>query len=166
MSSITIIKLDHHGVEKIRYEGRVLARDDCTVTLEAFFTRPTMALGYVTLKTGDRFVEHFYSDCWYNVFAIYDGDDGAFKGWYCNVTRPAIITDGEVRAEDLALDVFVSPEGKIAVLDEDEFEELGLSSEEEAKAREAVEELLSWAREMNGPFATNPNINLQVHSAE
>ncbi len=150
---ITVHKLDHSGREKLSYTGMLLQQDESSVMLEAFFRRETMPLGYVTLKPGDRFVEHFYADRWYNVFAIYDVDTGEFKGWYCNVTRPAEITDGHVRAEDLELDVFVSPDWMITLLDEAEFNALGLSTEESASARAGLEELLRLAKERTGPFA-------------
>ena len=153
---IVVHKLDHAGREKLSYSGRVLRRGESSVVVEAFFSRETMELNYVTLKPGDRFVERFYGDRWYNVFAIYDADNGAFKGWYCNVTRPAEISDGHVRAEDLELDMFVSPDGVITLLDEAEFEALGLSSEESASARAGLEELLRLARERDGPFGEPP----------
>ena len=90
--TITILKLDHHGREVWRYPGRVLARDAHTIRLEGFYNRDDATVGYAVFKRGDRLVETFYSDRWYNVFAVYDRDDGALKGWYCNVTRPAIPT--------------------------------------------------------------------------
>jgi hypothetical protein len=56
-------------------------------------------------------VETFYSDRWYNVFEIYDRDDGKFKGWYCNIGYPAVIEKDTVSYIDLALDLWVSAEG-------------------------------------------------------
>lgn len=134
----------------IAYDGVLVERTATRVVLEATFTRGPMALGYVTLALGDRFVEYFFTDRWYNVFAIYDGEDGAFKGWYCNVTRPAEVeADGEanlvVRAVDLALDYFRQPGGAEFVLDEDEFSALPLTAEERAAARAALEELRAMA---------------------
>ena len=149
---ITVHKLDHTGAEKIAYTGKVLERTENMVVLEAHFARERMELGYVTLTTGDRFVEYFYSDRWYNVFAIYDAADGSFKGWYCNITRPATITEDSIRAEDLALDYFVQPSGKEFVLDEDEFAELPLTAEEAAAARAALKELRALAAKREGPF--------------
>lgn len=150
---ITVHKLDHKGQEIISYGGRVLRRNERSVVLEAFFDRESMALGYVTLKTGDRFVEHFYADRWYNVFAIFDSGDQAFKGWYCNLTRPAEITKDHVRAADLALDVFISPSGEITLLDEDEFEALELEPHEADSARAGLAELLRLAHGRAGPFS-------------
>ena len=77
-----------------QYDGQVLRREPNAVVLEAFFNRPDMPFMDVTLKENDRFVETFYTDRWYNIFEIYDRDDGKRKGWYCNVGKPAVLTDG------------------------------------------------------------------------
>ena len=152
-NAMTVHKLNHASEETLSYPGRVLARDQRSVILEAFFNREPMELGYVTLKPGDRFVEYFYSDRWYNVFTIYDADDGQLKGWYCNITRPAAIAEGSVRAEDLALDYFVQPAGREFILDEDEFVTLPLPPEEVRAARAALAELQALAAQRAGPFA-------------
>jgi protein associated with RNAse G/E len=123
------------------YDGTVLRRESNFVVLEAFFNRPDMPFMDVVFKQNDRFVETFYNDCWYNIFEIYDRDDGQIKGWYCNVGKPAVIEDGVVSYVDLALDLWVSINGKQAVLDEDEFEKLGLDAELRAKALAGLEEL-------------------------
>jgi hypothetical protein len=153
---IIIHKHNHLGQETFRYPAYLLARAENAITVEAIFHREPMELGYVSLTPGDRFVEHFYSDRWYNVFAIYSAGDGALKGWYCNVTRPAIIGDGDVRADDLALDYFVQPSGKEFILDEEEFAALPLAEEERAQARAALAELRTLAAQRAGPFALSP----------
>ena len=151
-NDIIVRKLNLEGEEKINYPGRVLERTASAVVLEAFFSRERMELGYVTLKPGDRFVEYFYADRWYNVFVIYDVDDGRLKGWYCNITRPAIIAGGEVSAVDLELDLWIEPDGRAQVLDEDEFAALPLAPGEAAAARAALDELRALAAERAGPF--------------
>jgi len=60
---------------------------------------------------------------------------------YCNVCRPAVLTDGAVSYVDLALDLWVSADGKQTVLDEDEFNDLLLSDSERGKALDALAEL-------------------------
>ena len=139
--TLTVYKLDHHGREVWRYPARVLARDDLSIRLEGFYNRDDTVVGYAVFKRGDRLVETFYSDRWYNVFAVYDRDDGALKGWYCNITRPAKITGDAVSSDDLALDVWVSPDGAVRVLDEEEFAALALSDGECDAARRAVEQI-------------------------
>ena len=144
--TITVYKLDHHGRELWRYPARVLARDAHSIRLEGFFNRDDTPVGPAVFKRGDRLVETFYSDRWYNVFAVYDRDDGALKGWYCNITRPATITDEAVSGDDLALDVWVSPDGAATVLDEEEFAALELGEDERDAARQALGQIIELAR--------------------
>lgn len=123
------------------YEGDELRRDDTSVVLAALFTRDDMPFQDVVFKKGDRFVEYYYSDRWYNIFAIYDRDDGQVKGWYCNVGKPAVIEDGIVSYVDLALDLWVSADGTQTILDEDEFAALELTDELRTSALAGLNEL-------------------------
>lgn len=124
-----ILKKNLAGEVTWQYEGSVVRRDENSVTIEALFNRDDTPFMEIVLKRNDRFVETFYTDKWYNVFEIYDRDDGMLKGWYCNITKPAMIEDGVVSYIDLALDLWVSADGRQTVLDEDELAELNLSEE-------------------------------------
>lgn len=150
-NEITVYKLDVDGREVWRYPATVLTRTRDHVRLQAAFNRDDMDLGYTTFKRGDRFIEYFYSDRWYNIFVVYDRDDGALKGWYCNVCRPAQITETAVRCDDLALDVWVGPDGRTHVLDEDEFAALPLDETERRNGREALDKLLEMAQHSQLP---------------
>ena len=138
---IKVQKKNPAGEVLIEYEGEELKRDENSITLEALFTRDDMPFMDVVFKKGDRFVEYYYSDRWYNIFAVYDRDDGQIKGWYCNVGMPAVIADGVVSYVDLALDLWISADGRQTVLDEDEFEELNLDAGLRADALNGLEEL-------------------------
>jgi len=148
---ITIRKLDHAGHQVTAYPGQVLRRDGPTIVLRTFWRRAAMDLGYVLLEPGDRWTEYFYTDRWYNVFEIHAADD-SLKGWYCNITRPARITAREVVAEDLALDLWVAPDGETRLLDEDEFAALSLSPAEREAAQNALTKLQTMAAQKTPPF--------------
>ena len=138
---IKVQKKNPAGDVTVEYEGDVLQRDENSVTVEALFTREDMPFMDVVFKKRDRFVEHYYSDRWYNIFAIHDRDDGKVKGWYCNIGKPAEIEDGVVSYVDLALDLWVSVNGDQTVLDEDEFEKLELSEDLRSGALRGLKEL-------------------------
>ena len=138
---ITVLKKNLADEVTWQYEGVVVRREPNAVILEALFNRPDMPFMDIVLKQNDRFVETFYSDRWYNIFEIYDRDNGQVKGWYCNVGLPAVIEDGVVSYVDLALDLWVSTEGKQTVLDEDEFAALDLNAELRGAALQGLEEL-------------------------
>lgn len=148
---VTVYKLDEEGRVVWHYPARVLAYDETSIRLEAFFDRPRVDLGPVALEEGDRFIETFYSERWYNVFAVYGRKKGRFKGWYCNICRPAKIGEKDVRCEDLALDVWVDARGEITLLDEDAFATLRISTIEREQAKDALREVLQMASERSLP---------------
>ncbi|MFQ3536523.1 MAG: DUF402 domain-containing protein, partial [Aggregatilineales bacterium] len=136
---ITVRKILPDGSEAMRYSGRVLERTALSITIEAFFSRPDVPLPYVTFRRGDRLIERFYTNRWYNIFELYDVSGGHLKGWYCNIARPALIDADNILWFDLALDVWLSPAGDVLVLDEDEFAELALDEATRRAALSAVD---------------------------
>jgi len=138
---IKVQKKNPAGEVTYEYEGVLLSRDETSITLEALFDRADVPFMGVVFKTGDRFVEYYYTDRWYNIFAVYDFEDEKIKGWYCNIGKPAVIDDGIVSYVDLALDLWVSTDGRQTVLDEDEFEALELNEELRAGALKGLNEL-------------------------
>jgi len=138
---IKVQKKNPIGEVTYEYEGDLLGRDGTSITIEALFDRADLPFMGVVLKTGDRFVEYYFLDRWYNIFEIHDRDDDKVKGWYCNVTEPAVIEDGVVSYVDLALDLWVSVNGTQTILDEDEFEELKLNEELQAGALKGLDDL-------------------------
>lgn len=144
---ITFHKRNTHGEIVWSYDGQLLERGDHFVRAEALFNRDDMPFQDTTLKRGDRFVEIFFTDRWYNIFEIFDRDNGARKGWYCNIGKPAVwdSTD-EVSYVDLALDLWVSADGRQVVLDEDEFAALPLDETTRQLALAGLQALqkMSW----------------------
>jgi uncharacterized protein len=151
-ASITVIKRDPAGREVIRYAGTLLEKDAGSICLEARFNRPDMPFMGTTLKHGDRFVETYFFDRWFNLFEIHDRDDDALKGWYCNVGKPAVFESEDCLAYvDLALDVWMTPQGRQTVLDEDEFAALTLDASTRRKARQALAELQAYLEKQFDP---------------
>jgi predicted RNA-binding protein associated with RNAse of E/G family len=145
---ITVRKRDEHGQLAWEYTGQILERGENFVTFEARFNRPDTPFQGTILKHDDRFIETFYTDRWYNIFEIHDRDDDSLKGWYCNVGRPAVWDAPDtISYEDLALDLWITPDGTQSVLDELEFEHADLDAPTRAHALQALAEL-------RGLFAT------------
>ena len=132
-----------------QYDSEVLRRDETSITVEAFFNRDDMPFQEIILKRNDRFVETFFTDKWYNIFEIYDRDDGKLKGWYCNITKPAVIEDDSVSYVDLALDLWISADGEQTILDEDELEELKLSEDLKENVYAGLQELQAYFKSKN-----------------
>jgi hypothetical protein len=152
--SVTVHKLNERGQQLLEYSGSLVSQGGNCLVLEAFFEPEELDLCGVRLRRGDRFVETYYTDRWYNIFTIYDRDNGRLKGWYCNITRPARISPAgdHVYAEDLALDLIVFPHGRWMVVDEEEFAALSLTLEERQQALGALADLQAKVVRREGPF--------------
>ncbi len=150
--TVTVHKLDADGNQVWQYTGHFLSRTPTEWTLEASFGRALAQVGDLTMIAGDRFVETFYADRWYNVFAVHDGRSGQLKGWYCNLARPARLEGSHLRQEDLALDLVVYPDGRTEVHDREEFEALALPEDERASVEAGLLELKALALAGQGPF--------------
>lgn len=141
VTRIKVQKKNLAGEITYAYDGVLLNRDEHSITIEALFDRADMPFVDTVLKTGDRFVEYYYDDRWYNIFEVHDRDDERIKGWYCNVCKPASFEVSLISFVDLALDLWVSPDGRQTVLDEDEFEALNLDQELRAGALQGLQDL-------------------------
>lgn len=149
---VTIIKANHRGEDVFSYRGRLVYRDaEHLVALCPWPGESSVDLGAFAIGPGDTFVEFYYAVEWFNVFAIYDSA-GRFKGWYCNITRPAKVTDGHIRWHDLVLDLLVLPDGTQQVLDHDEWVEMDPPEALRAQAETALERLQDWVRAARHPF--------------
>ncbi|GAB4500373.1 MAG: hypothetical protein OHK003_20350 [Anaerolineales bacterium] len=142
-----ILKKNLAGEVTWQYDSEVLHRDETSITVEAFFNRDDMPFQEIVLKRNDRFVETFFTDKWYNIFEIYDRDDCKLKGWYCNITKPAVIQDESISYVDLALDLWVSANGRQMILDEDELDELKLGEELKKNVYAGLQELQEYFKE-------------------
>ncbi len=141
MTEIFVRKLDWQGREVWRYPARVLRRDAHLALLEAFFDREDWSVGGTVLRRGDCFQEAYFFDRWYNIFAIRGGADGRLKGYYCNIGKPAVWEGTALSYVDLALDLWVTPDGVMHVLDEDEFAALPLDASMRTRALQALSAL-------------------------
>ncbi|MFF8954651.1 DUF402 domain-containing protein [Streptomyces sp. NPDC014894] len=144
------IRLVKAGVTKIRYPAELVADDGVRAVVRAPWAGEGVRdFGFVRFEPGDVFTEHYWRDRWYAVKEVRTGE-GALKGWYCDIARPARLTAGELSVEDLDLDLWVSADGsRVLRLDEDEFAASGLPErdpEAAARAVAALDELEALAR--------------------
>jgi hypothetical protein len=144
-----IIKKNHKDEVTWEYESKLISREENFAIVEALFDRDDLPFQEIVLKRNDRFVETFYTDKWFNIFEIYDRDDGKIKGWYCNIAKPAEISENEIAYSDLILDLWVNAEGKQVVLDEDELNELNVDEELRKKIYASLDELQDYFKLKN-----------------
>jgi hypothetical protein len=142
------------GRTKIRYPAQLLGDDGTRIAVRAPWAGDTTRdFGFVRFESGDTFTEYYWRDRWYSVKEVRDAR-GALKGWYCDITRPAVLSGAELVVEDLDLDLWRSADGTdVRRLDEDEFAESGLAGrdpEAAAAAMAALDELEALA--LRGDF--------------
>jgi len=154
MCTLTVIKRNIQGQETWRYCGEPLHQEPNRVVLEAYFEREDMEFHGMSLLKGDRFIETYYTDRWYNVFEIRARDDDHLRGWYCNITRPAVIDEWSVSYIDLALDLLVFPDGRQIVLDVEEFDALDLPEAQRLNAWAALKQLKSYFKALQSETIT------------
>ena len=130
---LTIVKRNEAGQDVATYPGTVVKSTAPApwIEIEAIWTIPYLEPeGGLAFRPGDIMREFFSPQHPYNAFAVY-APDGEIKGWYGNVTYPAVLEDEESEAprlvwQDLYLDVVLLLNGAMSLLDEDELVESGL----------------------------------------
>jgi hypothetical protein len=127
------------GRTKIRYAAELLGDDGTRIAVRAPWAGDGVRdFGFVRFERGDVFTEYYWRDRWYAVKEVRDAE-GALKGWYCDITRPATLSGTELLVEDLDLDLWRSADGgDVLRLDEDEFTASGLAERDPEAASAAV----------------------------
>ena len=151
----TVVKVRPDGVEATRYAGTQIAAPTGWIAVRAGWVHGRLDLGYLVFEPDDWLDEYFALERPYNAFALHRAN-GAFVGWYCNVTHPTSVDARTIVWHDLFVDIIVYPDGRTLVLDEDELADSGLEHSDPAlhtlilKARE---DLLRLAAVRAYPFS-------------
>ncbi|MEM8532600.1 MAG: DUF402 domain-containing protein [Chloroflexota bacterium] len=160
MRILTVHLLKPDSDKNITYCGELVTDESDHILIHARWEKPSLELGYMTFETGDHFYEHYYTNRWFSIFEIRSATQ-QLKGWYCNVARPVRIEGDVLYSEDLALDLFVSPDRQTCLrLDEDEFEALGLAVSDPTTHQAALlafAELEQMATQGLPPFDSSPS---------
>jgi len=141
MKSIKICKQDYLGRDVWQYSGTLVEVNESKIVIEAYFDREDTPVDKMVIRQGDKFIETYYSNQWFNIYEIQDQRSGNVKAWYCNISYPAEISKDSVVFRDLVLDLLVYPDGAQVVLDMDEFEALSITGDLRQQALQALEQL-------------------------
>ena len=153
--AVTVRKLSSAGAPVFAYPGVIAEALPNGVRLDASWTRDEMALGYTTFAPGDHFIEWFFADRWYNIMEVRQVHEAGerLKGWYCNISYPAEFAVASVSYRDLALDLWVAPDGAQMTLDEDEFAaDPAIDAPARTAALAALEQLRALVARRAAPF--------------
>ncbi|HVA90982.1 MAG TPA: DUF402 domain-containing protein [Chloroflexota bacterium] len=155
MSVVTVRKHDWRGSFRYAWSGWMVDRTADHLMIEAIWDGPgEPRVGEITFTRGDRFLEYYYPGRGYAIWQI-ARPDGSLKGWYCNISTPVEQSGDTLSFRDLLLDLLVYPDGRLSVLDRDEFEAArreGLDPGEAVMAQAALAEVLAIAEAGGAPF--------------
>ena len=88
----------------------------------ATLAKPVTVDGRVVLEPGAPVVWFTYrGDVWHDVSRFHLAD-GTFTGLYANVLTPVLLDGAEWHTTDLFLDVWTGADGRVEILDRDEFD--------------------------------------------
>jgi hypothetical protein len=152
---ITVKKLNPFGKFLLSWKGEVIKSDNSLTVIQGRYRLRKWDLGYMILEPDDIFTEYYFKNKWFNIFEIRSGKDNHLKGWYCNIAEPPKISENEIIWTDLLLDIFISPEGKITITDEDEFERLNLKEKDKdswENSIKAKDEIIRMFKLKKEPF--------------
>jgi uncharacterized protein len=74
------------------------------------------------IRRGTISYEYYWLDRWFNIFKFHD-PEGELRNFYCNLNMPPVFEHDVLDYIDLEIDVLVSKNFDIEILDLDEFEE-------------------------------------------
>jgi predicted RNA-binding protein associated with RNAse of E/G family len=133
----------------VRADGRPLRADKATMftTEQVQVERPWAEHHNLRIHQPGR---------WWSTWVFFDGETGAFEGWYCNIEDPHVRDDRATYSRDHVLDVWVEPDRAVERKDEDELllaVEQGRYTEQQAARITAVaEEIEDVVRRWGPPF--------------
>lgn len=108
------------------------------------------------IRRGTISFEYYWLDRWYNIFKFHE-PEGELRNYYCNLNMPPKFENNVLDYIDLDIDILVSKDFGIEILDRDEFEEnsqlYGYSDDLIAKNLQTLDELLNVIKIGAFPFA-------------
>jgi protein associated with RNAse G/E len=153
---ITVNARKYDGRIRRSWVGGLVSRKDGLITLLAHFSETHVHSDLGTIHAGTISLEHFWLDRWYNVFHFRE-PDGTPKATYTNITMPASFDGSVIDYVDLDIDVIHWPDGRVDVLDQDDFErnsvEYSYPDEVKRSAENALKEVLGLIERREFPFS-------------
>jgi len=108
------------------------------------------------IRRGTISYEYYWLDCWFNIFKFHE-PEGELRNFYCNVNMPPKFENNVLDYVDLEIDVLVSKDFSIEVLDREEFEEnsqlFSYSESLITKTFQTLDELLELIKARAFPFS-------------
>lgn len=152
---VTVNARKYDGRLHRSWHGGLVSANGSLVTLLAKFSATHLHSDLGTIHAGTLSTEYFWLDRWYNVFRFRE-PDGSPKAIYANIATPAVFDGSTLDYIDLDIDVIQWPDGRVDVLDREEFEQnsaaFGYPSDVMESTMAALEEVLQLMAQGQFPF--------------
>ena len=132
----------------------MLEEDEGHIQIEAAWAvgNKPMFLGYTVFEPGDSFLETYFHQRWYSIWEVRSHRNRRTKGWYCNICRPFELDGDHLSFIDMELDVFLYPDGRFVILDEEELASAALTEDEREQARAGLADVMDLILNRKPPF--------------
>ena len=136
---ITVKAFRWDGSLKYSWPGELMLAEEDLIVVKGSFTKEHKT-PYHHFLPGDKTMEYYPLDAWYNVCEIY-GKEDTVQGIYCNLAAPPEREGPVLTFVDLVLDLYVFADGEKVLLNEKEFETFKKEQLPKDIAKEALD---SW----------------------
>jgi len=154
-TAIEVRAYKYDGLLHRSWDAELIRQEGSLITLDARFSDEVIHDLLGTIAIGTHSLEYYWLDRWYNVFRFAQ-PDGNLRNYYCNVNVPPTFDGKTLSYVDLDLDILVEPDFSYRILDVADFERnaesYGYSSEVQANARRAVDEVVTMIETRAFPF--------------
>ena len=117
---VTVISRKYDLSVRRSWECGLVTRKDVLLVMVGVFGYEVDHAHLGRIAKGTVSFEHYWLDRWYNVFRFHD-PDGTVRNHYCNISMPPKFDGSTLDYVDLDIDLIVWPDGRVEILDEDEF---------------------------------------------
>ncbi len=153
---ITINSRKFNGEIHRSWKADFIERRDSLLIFVGEFEKEIRHPKLGVIRRGTISYEYYWLDNWYNVFRFHE-PDGEFRNFYCNLNMPPRFKDNVLDYVDLEIDVLVSKNFDVEILDREEFDEnsklFGYSEELINKTFKTLDELLKIIEIRAFPFS-------------
>lgn len=155
MSPVEVRVYKYDGLLHRTWPAELLRQEGSLIVLDAQFADEVIHDLLGKIASGTHSLEYYWLDRWYNIFRFAE-PAGTLRNYYCNINVPPTFDGETLNYVDLDLDILVRPDLSYRILDVEDFErnaeDYGYSVEVQAKARGAVDELVTMIETRAFPF--------------
>ena len=155
IEAITVCTYKYDGKEQRRWQGKLAARENSLLILDASFDQEIRHPLLGIIEAGTISTEFYWLDRWYNIFRFLQ-PTGELRNYYCNINVPPVFHQNVLSYIDLEIDILVAPDLSYTILDEDEFAanaaHFNYPGEVRRHAFQALEQLVTLIESRQFPF--------------